>query len=323
MRNRGLLVANEMHPRRAWDLAENLERWGARNAVIVNEQPQLLADHFGAFFDRVLVDAPCSGEGMFRKSQPARSAWSTALVQRCALRQSSILTQAARLVRPGGRLVYSTCTFAPEENEEVVSRFLDDSRKPGKPAFELVQSVRLWPHLGAPEGHFIAALKRVADGRHASAKPFQARLPAAAPSIFRRFSEENLDDSLTSELLPSLHLEGTYFYALPILLPSLGSLRVVHPGWWLGQLKGERCQPAHALAMAITAPAARRQVCLGVDDPAVLAYLRGESLRMPGESGWTLVTLEGIGDTNAFPIGWGKRSGEVVKNNYPRGLRWI
>jgi 16S rRNA C967 or C1407 C5-methylase (RsmB/RsmF family) len=113
MRNEGLLVANEIHGQRAWDLAENLERWGARNAVITNESPERLADRFAGFFDRVLLDAPCSGEGMFRRSEAARREWSPELVHGCALRQSHILAQAARMVRPGGRLVYSTCTFAP------------------------------------------------------------------------------------------------------------------------------------------------------------------------------------------------------------------
>ena len=124
MQDQGLLVANEIHPQRAWDLAENLERCGVRNAAILNETPARLAAHFGAFFDRVLLDAPCSGEGMFRKSPVARQEWKPGLVQSCALRQGEILTSAARLVRPGGWLAYTTCTFAPEENEAVIDRFL-------------------------------------------------------------------------------------------------------------------------------------------------------------------------------------------------------
>ena len=192
MQNQGLLVANEMHPKRVWDLAENLERWGARHTTILNEEPSQLADHFGAFFDRVLVDAPCSGEGMFRKSKEARTAWSEQLVMSCATRQLSILTQAARLVRPGGVLVYSTCTFAPEEDELLIARFLESHARYAYPAFEVVQTqprsgfssgrpewighpayaalaaqlrhtLRLWPHLSAPEGHFAALLRRTDD----------------------------------------------------------------------------------------------------------------------------------------------------------------
>ena len=124
MQGQGLFVANEIHSKRAWELAGNLERWGATNVAITNETPERLAERFEGFFDRVLVDAPCSGEGMMRKGEAARVEWAPELVRGCALRQNVILEQAARLVRPGGRLVYSTCTFNPEENEGAVARFL-------------------------------------------------------------------------------------------------------------------------------------------------------------------------------------------------------
>ena len=124
MQGQGLLVANEIHPKRAWELASNLERWGAANVTITNETPERLAERFEGFFDRVLVDAPCSGEGMMRKGEAARVEWASELIHGCALRQSGILEHAARLVQPGGRLVYSTCTFNPEENEGTVARFL-------------------------------------------------------------------------------------------------------------------------------------------------------------------------------------------------------
>ena len=134
MQGQGLLVANEIHPKRAWELAGNLERWGATNVAITNETPERLAERFEDFFDRVLVDAPCSGEGMMRKSEAARVEWAPELVRGCALRQTAILEHAARLVRPGGRLVYSTCTFNPEENEGTVARFLDTH-----PEFALIE----------------------------------------------------------------------------------------------------------------------------------------------------------------------------------------
>jgi 16S rRNA C967 or C1407 C5-methylase (RsmB/RsmF family)/NOL1/NOP2/fmu family ribosome biogenesis protein len=322
MRNQGLLVANEMHPRRAWNLAENLERWGARHVVVLNEEPQRLADHFGAFFDRVLVDAPCSGEGMFRKSQPARSAWSPALVHSCALRQNHILAQAARLVRPGGILAYATCTFSLDENEEVINRFLASHSASSSPTFERLQFLRLWPHRGAPEGHCVAILKRIDDGSPMTFKPFQAKTPPAVREAFQRFCVENLSPALAEALLPDIHLEGTYFYARPKLLPSLGNLRTIHPGWWVAELKAGRCEPAHALAMGITPEEARRHVCLSLDENVLPAYLHGESLRISGERGWVLVTLEVERLKNAFPLGWGKRSGDMLKNNYPRGLRW-
>ncbi len=137
MGGEGLLVANEIHPRRAWELAGNLERWGARNVAVTNETPERLAERFEGFFDRVLLDAPCSGEGMMRKSEAARVEWAPELVRGCALRQSAILEQAARLVRPEGRLAYATCTFNPEENEGTIARFLA-----AHPEFDLVEAPR-------------------------------------------------------------------------------------------------------------------------------------------------------------------------------------
>ena len=138
MGNTGLVVANEVHPGRVWDLAENLERWGARNTIVLNETPARLAEKFDSFFDRVLLDAPCSGEGMFRKSAAARKDWSPELVDRCAARQTIVLNQAARMLSPGGTIVYSTCTFSPQENEAVIARFLENH-----PEFELEESDRI------------------------------------------------------------------------------------------------------------------------------------------------------------------------------------
>ncbi len=126
MRGEGLLVANEIKNNRVGHLAMNVERWGAGNIVITNESPERLADHFGAYFDRVLVDAPCSGEGMFRKDMGARVDWSPEMVAGCAARQKNILRVAAKLVRPGGYLLYSTCSFAPEEDEGVIAQLLED-----------------------------------------------------------------------------------------------------------------------------------------------------------------------------------------------------
>lgn len=168
MQHQGVLVANEIKTKRVGHLAANLERWGERNVAVTNETPERLADFFGPFFDRVLVDAPCSGEGMFRKDPAARQDWSEEMIAGCAARQSAILRVAARLVRPGGWLCYATCTFAPEEDEDIVRRFLDDHMD-----FEIVRDtcfgndpgntthgLRLWPHHSPGEGHFIALLQR-------------------------------------------------------------------------------------------------------------------------------------------------------------------
>jgi NOL1/NOP2/sun family putative RNA methylase len=302
----GVLVANEVHPKRVWALAENLERWGARNAIVLNEGPERLADHLAGHFDGVLLDAPCSGEGLFRKNPAARLEWSPALVDGCARRQDALLAQAAKLVRPGGVLVYSTCTFSPEENEGVVSHFLRDHSEfelastvrlpgfqPGHPEWApdrgpdaLRRAIRIWPHIGPGEGHFAAVLRRE-DGP-GDADPVGTGAPArAAPSpatlaLYRDFCDDHLTD------LPGagrLVQAGSYLYALPDTATRVGALRAIHPGWWLGVVKTGRFEPSHALAMALAPGGVRQSLSLEPDDPRLQAYLRGQGFADSGSPG--------------------------------------
>lgn len=352
LKNKGLLIANDIHPRRVWDLAENLERWGGRNVIITQETPQKLADHFGAYFDRVLVDAPCSGEGMFRKSSSARKDWSLSLVQACALRQWKLLQQASRLVKPGGFLAYTTCTFAPEENEGVIARFLQSLDQRAGPVFELIPvplsryfsngrpewidfnpdlslsgstlsslryTMRLWPHQGHPEGHFIALFQRVDDGLPERLRPaVRQRVPSLVFKKFEEFCSQNL--TFTPE---DLHLDGSYLYQIPKDAPDLSGLRVIRPGWWLGSMKAGRFEPAHALALGLSSGEFARRVVLDVQSPLITHYLKGLSIEVPGEEGWLIVAIRFEQSNLEFPLGWGRRRQGMVKNYYPRGLRWV
>jgi NOL1/NOP2/sun family putative RNA methylase len=341
MRNTGLLVANEIHPRRVWDLAENLERCGVTNAVITNESPGNLAEYFGEFFDCVLLDAPCSGEGMFRKSEPARHEWREGLVRACASRQSAILEHAALLLKPGGRLAYTTCTFAPEENEGVISTFLDhhpeftilelrpspgfDAGEPGwsgLPAHhQLKMAVRIWPHHANAEGHFIALLEKHSTSMH----PGQDRpmLPGLRSKIenqigrsARQILSDFVDSSLSARMFASrLLLDGSYIYQLPENCFETRGIKVIRHGLWLGSIKGHRFIPSHSLAMSLHKENALQVVHLRPGDPRLVTYLSGASLEIPGEDGWVLMTVEG------YPLGWGKRVQDTVKNLYPHGLR--
>ena len=234
MANSGLLLANETHPKRVWELAENLERWGVHNAVITNENPHRLADLLEGFFDKILVDAPCSGEGMFRKSEFARRDWSPALTETCSVRQSAILDSAASLLKPGGMMAYSTCTFNALENETTIARFLkrhpafeilpvqsSPGFSPGRPDWvdpreslpELDRAIRIWPHLAPGEGHFVALLRRDRSDRPISASKTREKLSKGRVSIrdagrrspgsslphllpeFLNFCQQNLPDS--------------------------------------------------------------------------------------------------------------------------------
>ncbi len=348
MGDTGLLVANEVISSRAWELAGNLERWGAHASAITVETPERLAERLPGFFDRVLVDAPCSGEGMMRKSEAARREWAPELVRGCALRQSGILEHAARLVRPGGRLAYSTCTFNPEENEGTVARFLDAHPEfelmeppswpgfsPGRPdwlaggaglaspaSLMATRTVRLWPHLGPGEGHFVAVMHRH-DDAPASAAPRSwrpARLRRDVEQAYRDFCAANLaaeEPGRGAEPAAGrLALVGSYLYALPEGLPDLTGLRFLHPGWWLGVVKGDRFEPSHALALGLRAGDARRVLTLHSAARELAAYLQGRSQPIAGEEGWVLVTVDD------YPLGWAKRVQGIVKSHYPKGLRW-
>jgi len=336
MQNQGLLVANDVHPKRVRDLAKNIERWGARNVAITRAMPSQLVTHFGAFFDRVLVDAPCSGEGMFRKDPAARAEWLPKLVVSCAQRQDAILEDAAELVRPGGRLVYSTCTFAPEEDEGTLARFLTDHADfeliaaPQFPGFDkgrpdwlvdadsdlgLEHTIRIWPHKAPGEGHFIALLHRseAAIAYSDSQAQFQIpSLPTAVRGDFVEFAASTLNWQPPQERLALL---GSYLYLLPDNLPDLRGLSIIHWGWWLGTAKKNRFEPSHALAMGLRTEDVRHSLLLKIDDPALLRYLRGEVLPCEGPNGWVLVAVDG------FPLGWGKRVQGRLKSHLPTWLR--
>jgi len=318
----GLLVSNEIHPQRAKILSQNVERMGISNALVLNEHPERVASRFPRFFDRVMVDAPCSGEGMFRKEEAAVTDWSPETVAMCARRQREILESAAKTVRAGGRLVYSTCTFSPEENECVISSFLQDHPEfsvctinapwfaPGRPEWAadpapgLEHTFRLWPHLLRGEGHFAAVLQY--NGTEASDLTEEPGVrPPAALCAF-------LNDLHIS--LPDGHLAafGSKYFLLPPCTPSLRGLKVLRAGLCLGDEKKGRFEPDHALALWLNT------ACSCADFPAegaeIAAYLRGETV--PGEhSGWGLISADGCS------LGWVKGSGGVLKNHFPRGLR--
>jgi 16S rRNA C967 or C1407 C5-methylase (RsmB/RsmF family)/NOL1/NOP2/fmu family ribosome biogenesis protein len=354
MQGQGVLVANEIDGKRAEVLARHLELWGARQAIVLSETPDRLAERWPACFDRVLVDAPCSGEGMFRKNEQARLHWNESHVTGCALRQREILDAAARLVRPGGTVAYATCTFAPEENEGVVWRFLQRH-----PDFELVRpvgaagfasgrpdwvdwpagvlaqlegqlpdfpperlslqrTVRLWPHKAEGEGHFIALLRRSGER---PAAPWDLAEVASRDLAGRRaleeFWEPLINEPLPERLVVRHRRDGnTAVHAVTPDTPDTQGLRAVRPGWHLGFERKGRFVPSHALAMGLSCRAVAHRLEEALGSERVARYLHGDTLSVPGPEGWILIGVAG------FALGWGKRSGNVIKNHYPRALRW-
>ena len=294
----GMLFANEIVPNRAVILLGNLERMGARNAVVTAMDPEKLIGVTGPVFDAVLVDAPCAGEGMFRKDPEAVAAWSEEHVAACAKRQRAILTSAQRAVKPGGQLVYSTCSFSPAENEENVRWFLSEFSD-----FELMEEVRFYPHTSLGEGQYAAKLRRRGPAQERTYLPPKSDRAPLAEGFLR---EETIGLSDAIRGLP----DGRVLL-LPPLPCGLDGFRLLRAGLLLGEAVKGRFVPAHALAMAAGCPLRR---CLELSEDDARRYLRGETL--PADfSGWCAVTYQGLA------LGLGKGAGGILKNHLPKGLR--
>lgn len=331
----GILVSNEIHPARAKILSENIERMGITNAMVTNESPKKLAERFESWFDRIMVDAPCSGEGMFRKNEEACEEWSPENVRLCALRQMEILDLAAGMLKPGGTLVYSTCTFAPEEDEGCVSSFLcrhsefelcETKKYPGmesgradwipEPVSGLEHTCRLFPHKLEGEGHFLAVLKKkgtVPEAFKGSCGGYER--PAAKKDLgeYPAFCRENLREMPQGQILRF----GEQLYLAPEELPALKGLKVLRPGLHLGTLKKNRFEPSHALALALKPEQVWHTWELAADSQDARSYLSGQTFPAEGDKGWYLITVDG------YSIGWGKLAGNMMKNHYPKGLRIV
>ena len=332
MQGRGLLVCNEPVPSRAQILSRNVERMGVRNAIVTSAMPAQLAPRFPAFFDRILVDAPCSGEGMFRRQPEARDEWSAGSLRGCADRQLEILEAAAKMLAPGGALVYSTCTFNDTENEGVLARFTAAHPEFALEAFELPGLpsgsrgyVHLYPHEIRGEGHFVSLLRKAPDAPGApenEEKPRRAVKPARGRGEQAKKAQQPAIAVPEDVLAPGvsfdrLHAAGGSLWALPEGLDDLSrldGLRVLRTGLLLAHAEGRRAEPDHALAMALTPCEAARTAEL--DEAQALAYQAGETLELGDlEPGYTLLTLRGVS------LGFGKQAGGVMKNHYPKGLR--
>lgn len=310
MQGQGCIIANEPHPTRAKILSRNMERMGIVNAAVTSAMPDMLAARWPDAFDYILVDAPCSGEGMFRKDPAARLEWSEDSPAKCARRQIAILEEAARMLKPGGRMAYSTCTFNLLENEGVIRQFLDAHKDydllpfalPGLPA-AAQGMLRLWPHEIQGEGHFIALMQKrgqlsPAIKRQKTICKEEALIRTALEDISIYAPNEVMVWKNTAVCPPDTALN---FDTIPLL----------RFGLHLGTFKGSQFIPDHALALA-----ARAKHIWPIDESAARIFLHGDVLpAAPGTKGWLSPSLHG------FPLGWGKASDGQIKNHYPKGLR--
>ncbi len=343
----GLLVSNDISNSRAKALLKNIELFGIRNALVTSEAPNKLVEYFPEYFDKILIDAPCSGEGMFRKSPAIMKNWEQYGVEYYNKLQKEIILFAARMLKPGGHMLYSTCTFSPEENEGTIAYLLEEYPEfevvnaipeagvqkelgisyegfdYGKPDWangkeELKHCIRLWPHKINGEGHFVALLHKRDVKGVASAVNYSSNSAKPKNSLSEEAIEffKQLKFPIKQELLV-VHEDRVYL--LPEGLPNLKGLRILRQGLLLGEMKKQRFEPAQALASALSMEDYDKVIEFHVDDPNVIRYLKCEAIEPEGdfEDGWYLVCVE------QHPLGWIKVAKNNFKNKYLPGWRWM
>ncbi len=331
MHNRGLLISNEIIPKRAAILSENVERMGLTNTIVTNESPPALSERFPDFFDGIIVDAPCSGEGIFRKEPQAAEEWSIAHTLSCAVRQKNILDDAYKMLKPGGHIVYSTCTFSYDENEAVVMYMAEkygmeicdipelSMLSEGIGEYPGIQKCRrIFPHIQNGEGHFAALLKKqeytipASIPRRKSKKNTNKKSNSELDSairLYRDFEGKHLNTEFAGEFV----LFGSNLYLMPSAL-DISRLKITRCGLHLGEIKKNRFEPAHALSHAFPANIYKIRADLDLCSQELRQYMTGSVI--PGDAnGWCVITA------NGYPIGWGKGSGGIIKNHYPKNLR--
>ncbi len=337
MKNTGLLVANEIDSKRAKVLVENVERFGFKNTIVTNTDPEKMAKTLPNYFDRLLVDAPCSGEGMFRKDPDATKYWNIDYPKKCAKRQKEILTEAVKNLRPGGTLIYSTCTFSPEEDEQIISWLVKEHHfiilpikkfpgmDSGRPDWsdnnpELTKCVRIFPHHFQGEGHFIAKLQK-------PEKEIQFRGPKPItknPNINKMNSEQMelwanfANGRFSKDLSANLVVFKNNLYSVPDDTPDFGKIRIVRLGLEMGEFKKSRFEPSYGLALSEEVFNSNSKIEISFDEWK--KYVHGDTFSVSGadnKKGWYLLTFK------ALPIGFGKLVGNTIKNFFPKGLRYM
>lgn len=316
---KGILWSNEIVRSRANILHSNLERLGVRNAVVSSCHPETLCHALEGYFDRVLVDAPCSGEGMFRRSEEAVRDWSPEHVKACAERQSAILESASAALREGGTLVYSTCTFSKEEDEGVVSAFLerhedfqleDCGVSFGRPAF-LAKARRIFP-MDSGEGHFVAKMQKYSPAQ-CSIRPYAGKPDAETEQVHIL-----LKSLFKTQPSGTIWKNRSGFFLVPEDFPETCGLNLLSAGVMVAEACRGRIEPVHAIFQASNAKDLKNVFSFAHDSPEIQKFLHGEELQAPTEiKGWCGVAVDGI------MTGFGKCSCGIMKNHYPKGLRTL
>lgn len=347
MKGQGLLVANDNNNNRVRALVKNIELYGVKNAIVFNETPEKLAKSFEGYFDKILVDAPCSGEGMFRKDEAAIKSWGKFSVEKCSVMQWDILAQVDKLLKPGGSLLYSTCTFSPEEDELMIEKFMNEHEgdyelleipkasgieggrnqwSNGK--YDFSKAARLWPHKLNGEGHFAALIKKIDktnenENNSINKTINEHRKWEKSHSIngvndLRNFNLELanfIENNISIDLKGNVFQKLNNIYNLPEGCPDLTGLKVAKFGWYLGELGLKGFIPSHSFAISLSKDEIKNKINFASDSRETNSYLKGETLIVSGERGYTGICVDG------YSLGWAKQTGDMLKNFYPKGWR--
>lgn len=326
----GLLVSNDISASRAKALLKNLEAFGVENSLIISEAPYRLSERFPEFFDKILIDAPCSGEGMFRKSVSMVNAWDETKNQFFSNLQRQILDEAVKMLKPGGKLLYSTCTFSPQENEKSIEYLLSLDSRLSIDDFDMYEgfdtghiewsdtgnldikkAARLWPHRLDGEGHFVCLIKKEGISTNLSNTgdyPINKAKLSKEVEDFLHCLNKTFD-------INRLEISGDKLYYIPKSFPAVKGLRILRCGLYMGEIKKNRFEPSQSLAMYLTGKDFKNTINLSFNDDRVIKYLKGETIEADGKNGWALILVD------TYPLGWGKINNGLVKNKYLPGWR--
>lgn len=315
----GVLIANDIEASRARILSENIERFGLDNTIVTNVDPMRFTKQFQEAFDKIVLDAPCSGEGMFRKLEQAVDTWSEDKVLECAHIQKNLLKGAYDMLKQGGMVIYSTCTYSYEENEAMVHYAVDElgfellplSKSHGLcPGVDLDEVVRCYPHHYRGEGHFIALLRKPGNSPRKVVRPMKPQVSQADLKVLKAFYQETLNKKVPAYIIEN----NGHLYAIKKNFPELKGIRVLRNGLYLGEVRKNRFIPSYSLALTLTKEDVKRSYDYSCDSEEIKKYIHGETLEGTGNKGFGVVFVDG------YPLSFYKESNQV-KNLFPKGLR--
>lgn len=316
----GLMIANDLSKLRANILSSNVERFGLSNTIVINSDASKLHHHFQGLFDKIILDAPCSGEGMFRKEDQAITTWSLDKINECTYIQRQLIDSAYQMLKKDGLLIYSTCTYSLEENEQQVTYMEQDlgmeiiniDKLPGMmPGIDNDKVVRMYPHINEGEGQFMAIAKKIEDASITKVRPLKSNISSEQHQLVKQFYQDNLNIPVPKYLYNS----NNHIYAIQPNFPLLDKIKVIRNGLYLGECKKNRFEPSLSLALSLNKNDVKRYYDFNVDSKEVKQFLNGQTLVGNQDKGYGLILVEG------YPLSFYKESNHQVKNLYPKGLR--